>query len=158
METILDSAQVETGPVTYAGFWIRFVAYIIDSIVIGVVQSLITFSFFSTLILTEPMNAEGQLLPPSFFNYLLVLLGINWLYFAFMESSKKQATLGKMALNLKVTSLTGERISFLNATGRYFSKFVSTIILLIGYIMAGFDPKKQALHDKMASTYVVMAV
>ncbi len=157
METTLDSVQVETRPVIYAGFWIRFVAYIIDAIVIGIVQSLVTYSFFSTLMFSPEIGDDGSpTLPSSFFNYLLIVLIIQWIYFALMESSAKQATVGKMALNLKVTNLNGERISFLNATGRYFAKFISAVILLIGYIMAGFDAKKQALHDKIANTLVVM--
>ncbi len=157
METTLDSVQVGSRPVKYAGFWIRFVAYIIDGIVIGIVQSFVTYSFFASIMFNPTIGDEGQpVLPASFFPYMLVLVVINWLYFSLMESSSKQGTIGKIALNMKVTSLEGNRITFLNATGRYFAKIVSTIILLIGFIMAGFDPKKQALHDKMAGTYVVM--
>jgi len=60
-----------------------------------------------------------------------------------------------MALSIKVTDLTGQRISFGRATGRYFGKFVSILILSIGYLMAGWTPKKQALHDRMFDTLVV---
>jgi uncharacterized RDD family membrane protein YckC len=81
------------------------------------------------------------------------LLG-SWIYEAAMESSSKQATLGKMALGLKVTDLEGRRISFARATGRHFSKIISGCILLIGYIMAGFTQRKQALHDMIAGTLV----
>jgi len=157
METTLDSIQVEARPVQYGGFWIRFVAYIIDAIVVGIVQSFITYSFFSTLMVNPEVGDDGQpILPSYFFQYIFIAIALNWLYFAFMESSSKQATLGKMALNLKITDLSGNRISFLNATGRYFAKIISGVILMIGYIMAGFDTKKQALHDKIAGTYVVM--
>jgi len=76
-----------------------------------------------------------------------------WIYEAAMESSSKQATLGKMALGLKVTDEQGRRISFARATARYFSKFISAI-LFIGYIMAGFTARKQALHDMIAGTLV----
>ncbi|HLJ53688.1 MAG TPA: RDD family protein [Chthonomonadaceae bacterium] len=79
----------------------------------------------------------------------------QWLYFAGFESSVKQATPGKMALNIMVTDLDGNRIGFGRATGRYFGKIVSSIILLIGYFMAAFTEKKQALHDMMAGTLVV---
>ncbi len=72
-----------------------------------------------------------------------------------MESSPQQATLGKMALGLKVTDLRGEPISFGKATGRYFGKFVSELILYVGFMMAGWTEKKQALHDIMAGTLVV---
>ncbi len=72
-----------------------------------------------------------------------------------MESSPNQATLGKMALSLKVTDMNGERVTFGRATGRHFGKYVSAIILLIGFMMAGWTAKKQALHDMMAGTLVV---
>ena len=80
--------------------------------------------------------------------------GANWIYEAVMESSSKQATLGKMALGLKVTDLEGRRISFARATGRHFAKLLSGMILLVGYIMAGFTERKQALHDMIAGTLV----
>ena len=86
---------------------------------------------------------------------ILALMIVGWLYFALMESSVNQATLGKMALGIKVTDLDGNRISFGRATGRYFGKIVSGMILYIGFIMAGFTEKKQALHDIMASCLVV---
>ncbi len=79
----------------------------------------------------------------------------GWIYEAAMESSSKQATVGKMALGLKVTDLEGRRISFPRATGRHFAKYVSGMALLIGYIMAGFTERKQALHDMIAGTLVV---
>lgn len=84
----------------------------------------------------------------------LVTIVIAWLYFALMESSKLQATIGKMVVGAMVTDLEGNRISFGRATGRYFGKILSGIILLIGYIMAGFTEKKQALHDMLAGTLV----
>jgi uncharacterized RDD family membrane protein YckC/Tfp pilus assembly major pilin PilA len=80
---------------------------------------------------------------------------VPWLYFAFMESSSQQATLGKLAVGVMVTDLAGQRIGFGRATGRYWGKFVSALILYIGYIMAAFTARKQALHDVMADTLVV---
>jgi uncharacterized RDD family membrane protein YckC len=80
---------------------------------------------------------------------------LNWLYYAIFESSSWQATLGKKALGLEVTDLAGNRISFGRATGRFFAKIISTLILFIGYIMAGFTEKKQALHDILAGTLVI---
>ena len=79
----------------------------------------------------------------------------KWIYEASMESSARQATVGKMALALKVTDLEGRRISFARASGRHFAKYISGMILLIGYIMAGFTERKQALHDMIAGTLVV---
>jgi uncharacterized RDD family membrane protein YckC len=80
---------------------------------------------------------------------------IGWLYFALMESSNKQATLGKMLIGIKVTDLDGNRITFGKATARHFSKIISGVILAVGYIMAGFTQRKQALHDIIAGTLVV---
>jgi uncharacterized RDD family membrane protein YckC len=72
-----------------------------------------------------------------------------------MNSSEKQATYGKMAMGIKVTDLEGRRISFWRGLGREFAKFLSAIILMIGYIMAAFTERKQALHDIIAGTLVV---
>lgn len=85
----------------------------------------------------------------------LVDIVVSWLYYALSESSPKQATLGKQALGIVVTDLNGKRISFGKATGRYFGKYLSTITLFIGYLMAAFTDKNQALHDIMAGTLVV---
>jgi uncharacterized RDD family membrane protein YckC len=87
--------------------------------------------------------------------YSLVALVIRWLYFALMESSAWQATLGKKILGIQVTGLDGRRIGFGRATGRFFGKFISALILSIGFIMAGFTERKQALHDMIAGTLVV---
>lgn len=121
----------------YGGFWKRFVASIIDWVVI-----LAVFGIFARA---------------SPYEYIAALSGIVifWLYFAIMESSSWQATLGKKALGMRVTDLNGRRIGFGRATGRYFAKYVSAIILLIGFIMVAFTEKKQGLHDMMAGTVVM---
>lgn len=148
----------------YAGFWERFVALLIDSILLGVVSNILSFALFQTTSFSQPRidpsseeDPFGLLL--SMYTEMLpsMLLGvvINWIYFAYMESSANQATLGKMALNLKVTDLNGERISFGRATGRHFAKLISSFTLLIGYIMAAFTERKQALHDIVAGTLVL---
>jgi uncharacterized RDD family membrane protein YckC len=81
---------------------------------------------------------------------------LGWLYFAGMESSARQATIGKSAMSLRVTNYEGQRISFGHATGRFFAKIVSGLIpFAIGYIMAAFTEKKQALHDLIAGTLVL---
>jgi uncharacterized RDD family membrane protein YckC len=87
---------------------------------------------------------------------MAVFLILMWLYFAGMESSARQATFGKSVMSLRVTNYEGQRISFGHATGRFFSKIVSGLIpFAIGYIMAGFTEKKQALHDLIAGTLVL---
>jgi len=84
----------------------------------------------------------------------ILLLLVDWLYFAGSECSSAQATPGKKALGLMVTNLDRERISFGRATARYFSKILSELTLYIGYVMIGFTAKKQGLHDMIAGTLV----
>ncbi len=150
--------------VSYAGFWKRFVAYIIDDIVLSLagffvivfIGALFGLSFLS-LFSSDAESTVALIIAAAsaILMAILALMIVGWLYFALMESSVNQATLGKMALGIKVTDLDGNRISFGRATGRYFGKIVSGMILYIGFIMAGFTEKKQALHDIMASCLVV---
>ncbi len=89
----------------------------------------------------------------SAFTFFLVA---QWLYFAGMESSARQATFGKAVMSLRVTDLKGQPLTFGHATGRFFAKIVSGLIpFAIGYIMAGFTEKKQAVHDMIAGTLVL---
>ena len=144
-------------PVRYGGFWIRFVAVIIDGIALGVVVWPVS------AILALTIGAAGNRVDMPgvgihmvrFIVVWALFVFAGWIYEAGMESSSKQATLGKMALGLKVTDEYGKRISFARATARFFSKFISRMILLFGYIMAGFTARKQALHDMIAGTVVV---
>lgn len=137
------------GIFAYAGFWRRFVAFIIDSLILMVAGRAIGFAF-GVVITSEGVSGEPREVAA---NILGIIIG--WLYYALMESSVKQATLGKMALGLMVTDLNGQRVSFARATGRHFAKIVSALILFIGFIMAGFTSRKQALHDMIASCLVV---
>ena len=82
-----------------------------------------------------------------------ILMGL--LYFSLMESSERGATVGKMAMGLRVVTDKGERLSFPNAIGRYFAKIISAIILCIGFIMIGFTDRKRGLHDMIAGTLVI---
>jgi len=151
----------------YAGFWMRFVAIIIDVIIVGVVQSFIIvpilavagFSFASGIQNGDISEAEavGMFAAAMATMGTTILIGsiIGILYYVFMETSKFQGTVGKIALGLKVTDLNGEKLDFSKALIRNLGKIVSGMILYIGYIMAGFTEKKQALHDMIASTLVV---
>jgi len=121
----------------HAGFWLRFFAFIVDAVIL---------SIFNWIIVS--ILGEG-----SIYQVLATLVG--WLYFAGLESSSGQATWGKRLFNLKVTDVEGNQISFARATGRYFAKFISSIILLIGYLMIAFTEQKQGLHDKLANTLVL---
>ncbi|WP_407968843.1 RDD family protein [Bacillus altitudinis] len=177
METNMSEApiQEEKHP-ELAGVGYRFLAHLLDGVIISVPFSFIVFilatlffvsspeaAFFledesyyysSTVITDEEWAVIMGLL---FFYGVTTLIGIavTWLYYAIMESSKLQGTLGKMALGIKVTKVTGEKITFGRATGRFFAKGFLSPILFIGYIITFFTEKKQALHDLIASTIVV---
>jgi uncharacterized RDD family membrane protein YckC len=141
--------------VGYGGFWIRVVAAIIDAIILRVVVSPVSM-VFGGLGLAGMMSGlphRGLGLLGGGVTFILLLFG-SWLYEAFMESSSYQATLGKMIFGMKVTDLYGNRISFGRATGRHFAKWLSAMILGIGYIMVGFTERKQGLHDLLAGTLV----
>jgi len=139
----------------YGGFWIRVVAAIIDAIIVRVVVSPIHL-IFGGLGLAGAMSGIhpiGLGLLGGGVTVIATLFG-SWLYEAFMESSSYQATLGKMIFGMKVTDLNGNRISFERATGRHFAKWLSAMVLGIGYIMVGFTERKQGLHDLLAGTLV----
>ena len=153
---------------TYAGFWLRLVAYIIDYIIIYVVQSfifvpvlgLMGISFASkmddmgTMSDAETMGMVASMIAVAGATALLTTV-IALLYWSLMESSKYQATVGKIALGLKVTDLDGNSLDFVKSLIRNVCKIISGMILFIGYIMAGFTEKKQGLHDIIAGTLVV---
>ena len=151
---------------TYAGFWMRLLASIIDGILLGIINIIILVPFLGLDGLTAAAHASDAdmdsgsagLMIALLSTYLISMLAVavaGWLYFALMESSARGATLGKMALGLRVVDLNGGRIGFGRATGRYFGKIISAAIMCIGYIMAGFTQQKQALHDIMAGCLVV---
>ncbi|GFP75490.1 protein kinase domain-containing protein [Clostridium fungisolvens] len=117
----------------YAGFWKRAYAAVIDGLIIGTVS---TISYY--------IDGMG-----------ILAVVICWLYFSLFECSSSQGTPGKQVMKLIVTDRYGNRISFMHATGRYFSKFISILTLFIGYILAGTTEKKQALHDIIAGTLVL---
>ena len=151
---------------TYAGFWLRFVAHLIDGLITGVVLCALLIPLAlatgvgSALRGLHPGEEPDPAIIFAFISsiWILVLVGIfgAWLYYAYCESSEWQATPGKKVLNLIVTDLNGNRITFGRASGRFFAKMVTSLIPLgIGYMMAGFTEKKQALHDMIASCLVL---
>ena len=111
----------------YAGFWHRFAATLIDNLVLLVPCILVSWIPFMPFVL-------------------------YWLYFSLFHSSHHQATLGMMALRIKIYNENEESISFGRATGRYFTTPLSGLILLVGYFMIGWTLRKQGLHDKIART------
>ena len=130
------------GTSMYAGFWRRVAAALLDGLIVGAVTAPFTVGMTSG-------NRYSA-------TYSSISTVVWWLYSALMESSAKQATLGKMALGIRVTDLDGNRIGFGKATGRHFAKILSALILGIGFLMAAFTERKQALHDILADTLVVI--
>jgi uncharacterized RDD family membrane protein YckC len=162
MDQIVQPPPMSPSPhPTYAGFWKRFVAVLIDETIVGTVTLII---FVPMIIMVGINTFANEDFEPSvnmiiglvsaYFLFILTAFIGKWLYYAMMESMKG-ATIGKMALGIKVTDLNGERITFGRATGRYFGKILSGLTLCIGYIIAGFSQQKQALHDILAKTLVV---
>lgn len=152
-------------PIGYAGFWLRFVAWLIDAIILWFVSTFITLPFVAAsglrdVILNHPPQSPEELIAfmGTFSKLFILILVIKWLYYAILESSAWQATVGKKALGLEVTDMAGHRISFGRASGRFFGKIISGLILWIGYIMAGFTAQKQALHDMMAGCLVLRKI
>ena len=133
----------------YGGFWLRVVAYIIDGIVTSIAGAIVGFVYGFAIALG---GASGGAAKPGGYVIGIIIAG---LYFALMESSAGGATLGKMAVGLRVVTDGGKRLSFANATGRYAAKFISAIVLCIGFIMVAFTDRKRGLHDMIAGTLVV---
>jgi len=128
--TVASSIVVE-----YAGFWRRFLAVVMDAFILSAATGAVVAATFGT----------G------------VTLGFvaSWLYEAVMMTSEWQATVGKRIMSIVVTDLDGKRLSFGRATGRHFAKYISAFLLGIGFIIAAFTAKRQALHDMIAETLVI---
>jgi uncharacterized RDD family membrane protein YckC/Tfp pilus assembly protein PilE len=135
----------------YAGFWKRFAAFVLDYIIILVLAMMAG----AVIGLIYGVGAGAPTDDAASGLSAIAGLLVWWLYYALMESSSTQATLGKMALGIRVVDRGGNAVSFGRATGRNFAKFLSGMILMIGYLMAGFTSRKQALHDIMAGCLVV---
>jgi uncharacterized RDD family membrane protein YckC len=155
-------------PVTraYAGFWLRFVAHMIDSLLLGLVALAVLLPLFILGGLGGALRGMDRSNPPdpavvaAFLTSIGLMIGgsllLGWLYSAYFESSDWQGTVGKKVMNLVVTDLQGNRVSFARASGRYFAKLISGLIPFgIGYILAGVTEKKQALHDMIAGSLVL---
>jgi uncharacterized RDD family membrane protein YckC/Tfp pilus assembly major pilin PilA len=148
---VTPAATLPPGGSIHAGFWRRSAAYLLDGIIVGVAGWIVATVLMVGLIASGSVSAmvAGVVL-----NYFAII-ALYWLYFALQESSAAQATIGKRALGIKVTDEHANRISFARATGRFFGKIISALIANVGFMLAGWTERKQALHDMMASTFVV---
>jgi uncharacterized RDD family membrane protein YckC len=159
----------------YGGFWRRFAARIIDGLILGSVLVLWLGAYAGLMFVymkrTDPASLDAlhtALNDPEGGAIVLAVLGVMgawvasllglvwaWLYYAVFESSPWQATPGKRFLGLRVTDLEGRRISFGRASGRFFAKLVTGLTFGIGYLLAAFTKRKQALHDMIANCLVL---
>jgi uncharacterized RDD family membrane protein YckC len=152
----------------YAGFWLRFVAHIIDMFICTLLTAILLIFVFMLFMLVGYLVAASPERGSDLLNYSAVFLtsicGIigtlavllsHLLYFSYFESSKLMATPGKLALRIIVTDLNGDRLSFARALGRTVAKGLSYLLFYIGFIMAAFTAKKQALHDILANCLVL---
>jgi uncharacterized RDD family membrane protein YckC len=143
----------------FAGFWLRAVAYLIDTVLISLVFGLIA-SFYPATFIKYPdaastsltsLTSLPQLTPIAF----AITMTANWLYYTFFEASIWQATPGKRVLRLYVSDLNGQRVTFARAAWRNAAKLISSLTFLVGYLVAGITERKQALHDILASCLVL---
>ena len=148
----------------YGGFWIRFLAFFIDQIILGIVAAPLYFIMVLPRIIPiiQDAHESGEPSPEMIASIVgtaltsgfIVLIGA-WLYDALLTSSPWQGTVGKKILRLKVTDEAGNRIGFGRATGRFVGKVLSQMIAYIGYIMIAFTDRKRGLHDILAGTLVM---
>lgn len=132
-----------------AGFWIRFVAAILDGVLVLILQGILGGLLFWAGMLNGSSN-EGLAMLVQIFAYLL-----SFVYYIFFTGYCGQ-TPGKMALRVKVIRCDGTDLTYGRAAFREVpAKFISGIIFCIGYLMIVFDEQKQGLHDRMADTYVI---
>jgi uncharacterized RDD family membrane protein YckC len=141
---------------TYAGFWLRAIAYLLDSVIVSVALALAGSVKPTAFIVFPDANAASRFALPQLTPLAIALvIPIVWLYYAVFEASPWQATPGKRALRLYVTDINGRPLTFARATIRHFAKIISSLTFLVGYIVAGFTEKKQALHDIIARCLVL---
>ena len=158
----LREGAAQPAKVSYAGFWIRFVGVLIDGIILGVVAGILQVAVFGSFLAAARPQTVGGVPDLTAMGPYLGLVGLLYLvqialastYEAFFVA-KLGATPGKMVIGVKVLRPDGSMLSLGRAYGRYFAKLISTLTLLIGFIIAGFDSQKRALHDMICDTRVV---
>jgi uncharacterized RDD family membrane protein YckC len=158
-------AAVGDGPhaPVYAGFWRRAGSFVLDTLVIQIPAGLLTDLFggsgASSTTTTSPLtgvrSTHFHIEPLRFAVTSVFGFLVAWLYYALLQSSSWQATVGQRAVGVRVTDLDGNRISFARASGREFASILSGLIFGIGYLMIIWTERKQALHDMLANTLVV---
>jgi uncharacterized RDD family membrane protein YckC len=141
-----------SGTMTYAGFWVRFGAKLIDGIIVWVVE-------MAAILLLGPLFGFNMFSsePPKNLSFLIIypFLFAASIFYSVWFVGKYSATPGKMALGLKIVTSAGDSVSYTKALARFFAEMLSAIICYIGYFMAAFDEEKKALHDHICDTRVI---
>lgn len=144
--SMAEDKIVEIPKFAYAGFWIRFLAYMIDMVVIDSVTRIINGLFFSDLNLELAFNLS----PYKIIHWLVIFL-----YFFLMTYITKGQTLGKMACGIRVISIENDNLGFFQVLVReVFGRYIQTKILIL-YLIVAFTPNKQSLVDMLCDTVVV---
>lgn len=145
------------GAMRYAGFWIRFAAKFIDGLILFIPNMVIQFGLGAAIGMSAESQNPGEINPAQIGMMFLVMglsMGLQAVY-SIILTAKYGATWGKMAVGLKVVTAEGGSITWGRATGRFFAEMLSGLTLYIGYIIAGFDSEKRALHDHICGTRVI---
>jgi uncharacterized RDD family membrane protein YckC len=150
---LTPSHYVSPATIEYASFWARFVASLIDGFLMQLVNGLLQ-ALLSQLFYILELPGGQQVSGLKAMTWAATMCSA-WLYEAIMESSRHQATLGKMAMKLVVTDVQGKPITFARATGRHFGKILSSMICLLGYFAMLWNPRHQTWHDQLAGTLVI---
>ena len=152
LQKLAEGAPLNTGDMNYAGFWTRFAAVFLDGLILGAVNFAI--GMIAGLTAAQAIGVEPQAALALQLVLMVIQLAIGISYEVVLIG-KYGATLGKMACKIKVVTADGDRVSYPRAFGRYFAKMLSYMVCLIGFIIAGFDSQKRALHDYICNTRVV---
>jgi uncharacterized RDD family membrane protein YckC len=150
----MREGATDTTALRYAGVGMRFGAVFIDGIIMNVVQTAVNFVMMGSAAGVADSDDPSEVFTGIFVLTLVVNLIIGMLYEGIMVG-KTGATLGKKALGLKVVRPDGSPVSMGQAFGRYFARIPSSMILMIGYLMAFWDDERRSLHDRMAGTRVI---
>jgi len=158
--SVLQGARVVGGgEVVYAGFWKRVAASLIDGVIVGIGGSIISMLVLTVLGIGMAVSWSDIAMGtgPALLQVVnwVVSIGIAAAYYGGFHASRAQATLGKMAIGIKVVRTDGDQISLARGIGRYFATWISYLILGIGFLMAAFTERKQGLHDFISDTLVV---
>lgn len=151
IQKLAEGAPVRTGQLTYAGFWRRFLAVLIDGFLVALLYGVLVFAIL-TPASTAFVNEQGGGLVLLFYTVRLTIA----VAYETILIGKYGSTVGKMICHVVVVTPDGGPVTYLRAFGRYFAKVLSALTLLIGYIIAAFDPEKRALHDRICDTRVIV--